>query len=288
MGCLFFLLWGISACNHPQQKTIAPPKDTAIPTEIIQQYIGKTCISLLNRRPTEQELTQYTRTLSSQQLSVDAVKGFVNSLIAQSEYPETLYKVAMGQLLNHIYNPDSSQLQITIDIWKSLKPTIDQSQKEIDAEVERLIGLQRIPKDLASEFLDNIGLQKRLTHNSYYDFVNMGTENFVVSVFENFLLRYPTAFELEQGKKMVDGSKARIFGQYGNSKTDFVRIFFDSPEYFEGQVRQLFLKHLFREPSSEEMVELTRTFMQSKNYAALQRHILTLDEYIGWKKGGQL
>ena len=32
----------------------------------------------------------------------------------------------------------------------------------------------------------------------------MGTENFVVAMFQHFLLRYPTDSELESAKDMVD------------------------------------------------------------------------------------
>lgn len=134
--------------------------------------------------------------------------------------------------------------------------------------------------------MDEIGLHRRLSYNSYYDFVNMGTENFVVSMFQNFFLRYPTLSELERGKKMVDGKPAVLLGKKGSSKSDFVDILFKSTDYFEGQVRKLFLRSLFREPTSEEMVFYTRSLKASRDLKALKKQVYSLDEYVGLE--GQL
>ena len=107
----------------------------------------------------------------------------------------------------------------------------------------------------------------------------MGTENFVVATFQNFLFRYPTNVELDNAKTMVDGLPASLFLLSGNSKADFIDIFFDSDDYFEGQVISLYHKYLFRDPDTEEMYRLTTEYFQSHNYQDLQLSILTSDEY---------
>ena len=55
-----------------------------------------------------------------------------------------------------------------------------------------------------------------------YDEINMGTENFVVSIFQNFFHRYPTAAELYSASNMVDGNQSTIFNTNGSSKKDFI------------------------------------------------------------------
>ncbi len=109
----------------------------------------------------------------------------------------------------------------------------------------------------------------------------MGSLNFVVSLYQNFLRRYPTENELNNGIVMVDGDFAIVFQQSGNSKSDFINIFFASNDYFEGQVRDLYLRYLFREPTSSESATLTIQYKNSKDYKALQRTILATNEFIG-------
>jgi hypothetical protein len=109
----------------------------------------------------------------------------------------------------------------------------------------------------------------------------MGTENFVRATYENFLFRYPTEYELEQAKTMVDGFNSILFLENGNSKDDFLDIFFDSDDYYESRARDLYNKYLFREPDSEEMVEGAILYKQSDDYKLLQKSILTMDEYVG-------
>jgi hypothetical protein len=148
-------------------------------------------------------------------------------------------------------------------------------------EIDRLIEMQNIPADLASDAINTIELHRRCVNNYFYDQLNMGSLNFVVSVFQNFLYRYPTVNELDEGIKMVDGQSAILFLQAGTTKDDFLNIFFNSDDYFEGQVRNLYLRYLFREPSSAEMSIEATQYKQDKDYIKLQKSILSEDEYIG-------
>ena len=52
----------------------------------------------------------------------------------------------------------------------------------------------------------------------------MGTENYVVSMFQNFLHRYPTLAELKT-QHMVDGEQANCFGVNGDSKSNLMIYF---------------------------------------------------------------
>jgi hypothetical protein len=111
----------------------------------------------------------------------------------------------------------------------------------------------------------------------------MGTENFVISMFQHFMFRYPTLQELEDGKKMVDGFYAYLFYQEGNTKDDFIRIFFDSDAFYEGRVRDLYKRYVFREPLIQELKNGTDLYKTTNNYKAVQKLILTSDEFVGIK-----
>jgi hypothetical protein len=111
----------------------------------------------------------------------------------------------------------------------------------------------------------------------------MGTENFVVSCFQHFLSRYPTAHELEQSKKMVDGTPAVLFLQSGQSKKEFISIFFSSWDYYEGLVVNLYSRLLYRKPTSVEMGLATQKFQQSMDYEQMQKDILVTNEFAGIK-----
>ena len=100
-------------------------------------------------------------------------------------------------------------------------------------------------------------------------------------MFQHFLFRYPTVQELDDGREMVDGFQSIAFLQIGDSKEDYMDIFFASGDYFEGQVRSLFLKYLFREPTSGELLPLVTAYRSNLDYFLLQAEILSLDEYIG-------
>lgn len=58
-------------------------------------------------------------------------------------------------------------------------------------------------------------------------------------------------------------------------------IILNTGNYFESQVRELYLRYLFRQPSSEEMVQLGASYKANLDYKALQKSILSSDEYVG-------
>ena len=109
----------------------------------------------------------------------------------------------------------------------------------------------------------------------------MGSENFVVSTYQNFLFRYPTNAELAAGKNIVDGNTSVVFLKVGKSKYDYIKIFFGTDDYYEGQVRYIFKKYLFREPSSAEIYLYSDIYKSTNDYKELEKAVFSLDEYAG-------
>ena len=145
----------------------------------------------------------------------------------------------------------------------------------------RMLKLQEVLPGLGNGTISNIEMHKRMVNNNFYDEINMGTENFVVSMFQSFMQRYPTLSELENGTLMVNGNNASLFFIAGNGKEDFINIFIGSDEYFTGQTNILFNRYLFRDPTSEESINFSLDYINSQDYKLLQRRILSSNEFVG-------
>lgn len=257
----------------------APP-DGTISNVIKENYVNKTYISLLGRKPVASELSAGLTVLNQNNLSPANRIQFLDDVLSKPGYNQRLYDIAVADLLNNL---DTAQVSQMIYVFGLLltDPQYQQQWPQIQAEKTKLELLKSSVADLEAGTLDVIGLHQRCINNYFYDQLNMGTENFVVSMFQHFLYRYPTQNELDEGKKIVDGFSGVLFLQTGNNKNDFIQIFFGSTNYFEGQVRDLYKRYLFREPTSTESAEQAADYKSLKDYQELQKFILSTNEYVG-------
>ncbi len=278
-----FIILCFEGCKKDEQVIIpgneAPP-DHTIPNSTKENYINKVYISVLGREPDSSEFSRSFSILNQNNLSVANRKQFLDSVLAAPVYNDRLYQIARTELLNDL---DTNDITLYIYVFQGLlADTVNAAfWPQIIAEKKRLDTLKMVSADLASGSIDIIELHRRCVNNFFYDEINMGTENFVVSIFQNFLFRYPTASELSESKTMVDGQNATVFYTIGRTKNEFINILFTSNNYFEGQVRTLFVRYLFRQPSSAELSSYTVMYKNSMDYKGLQKEILSLNEYVG-------
>lgn len=283
LSLLFFFMLMLSSCKKDKEIIVdgntAPP-DGTIPNVVKENYVNKSYISVLGRKPTSVELSDGIAILNQHNLSMADRSELLDEIFAKPGYNQRLYDMAIATLLN---NPDTAQITTFIAVFQLLltDPQYQSQWPVIQAEKTKLENLKKSVADLNSGTIGIIGLHKRCVNNYMYDQVNMGTENFVISMFQNFMYRFPTQEELAQGKLMVDGFEGVLFLQTGTVKDDFINIFFGCNNYFEGQVRDLYLKYLFREPTSVEMSDKATIYKNSLDYKALQKAILSSDEYAG-------
>ena len=123
-------------------------------------------------------------------------------------------------------------------------------------------------------------VEKNFSDNWFYDQINMGADNFVISVYAHFLNRFPTKFELTQGKNMVSGHPAILFFKNGKCKDDFLSIFFQSDEYLQNQIINIYQKIFFRNPSNLELVNNLNRFKAEPSIAVLERTLLASEEFV--------
>ena len=195
------------------------------------------------------------------------------------EYYNNLFKLESEHLL---LGADTSDINQNIHVLNVLLSNSQGLDSIYFAEnLARMMKLQEVLPGLVNGTILNIEMHKRMVDNGFYDEINMGTENFVVSMFQNFINRYPTLFELQSGKTMVDGGNASIFLVSGNGKEDFINIFLESDEYFTGQTNILFNRYLFRAPTSEESINFSLDYINTQDYQLLQSRILSTNEFIG-------
>lgn len=282
-GLVLIIFSSFFACKKYEIKDIdisKLPKDSTITEAAKENYINKLFILLLGRKADSTEFSQSLTLLNAGNTSLAAREQLFDYITIKPEYYINLYKIARKDLMDdtdtslirYDFNEYTSRLQDInyIDSWPYYQEVVN----------ENFLLLQ-IPSQLPAGNINMIDVHKRCIDNLYYDEINMGTENFVVSMFQHFFLRYPTNAELASSKNMVDGTESVIFLQNGSSKSNFIQIFFNTGNYFEGQVRILYEKYLFRQPTASELSETTSQYQNHKDYKKLQKLILTKSEFLG-------
>lgn len=277
------VLSALGSCTKEELTTIngnvAPP-DSTIASTIYTGYINKAYIALSGREPTSDELNNAMALLTENKLSVESRAEMIATIMTKEAYRSNLYLVAGDKLLNGY---DTSEIQLYRGVLSNAlqDSSLMFAWPQVQEQLTTLDLLLSIPQDVYSNQITVKEMYRRMANNYVYDQINMGSENFVLSIFDHFLLRYPTEAELREGVTMVDGFNALLFLTEGDSKSDFLDIFFNCNEYYEGQVRDLFQRHLFREPTDEELAQFTILFKNSDDFSTLQSAILSTDEYVG-------
>jgi hypothetical protein len=273
-----------TACKKESQVVVidgnqAPP-DYTISEIVKENYVNKVYISVLGRKPEAAEITSGLSFINQHNLSIADRQAFLDDVLAKPEYNQRLYEINSIKLLNTF---DTAAINAQLAVFQFV--LTDSSYVSVfdiaHFEINRLQQLKNIPIDLNNGTLNTIGMHRRLINNYFYDQINMGTQNFVVSTFQHFMDRYPTDNELLQGKDMVNGLAAIIFLTQGNTKDNYMDIILNTDNYFESQIRELYLRYLFRQPTSVEMTKYAVSYKSDLDYKKLQKEILSLDEYIG-------
>lgn len=255
------------------------PADSTITQVELENYINRTHIALLNRKPTASEFTQsiqqldinrydrairdaYITNIQDMQRSKWAVWQFLSDRILDGTDTADVYWSAQW----YQQRVDNSGTQNEQDYWQGL---LDRTNNNIatlngwysnDSTYDALIAwMVRMP---------------------VYDEINMGTENFVVSIYQHFYHRYPTDHELEQASDMVDRQWALLYGANGNSKADFIEIFIAQGEFKQGIIINVFESYLNRLPTTAESDRFLDHLSNDWDYQQLQRYLLTASEFV--------
>lgn len=276
--------WTLGACTQETDLITVPnntaPPDYTVSLVVMENYVSKSYISLLGRKPLESEASAGMALLSRNNAAPDDRKLFLQGVIQNGEFHRRMYDVARAEILA---NMDTTDIRDRIVVFTLLlnDPQYADFYDLIQAEIDRLNRLREIPQALRDGLIDRIEMHRRCADNSFYDDINMGSQNFVLSLFEYFLGRYPSESEEAAAILMVEGFDAVVFLREGNSKSELIDIFFESHDYFEGQVIDVYRDFLFRTPNSSEMAAATTQYKTTHDFEALLIDILASDEYLG-------
>jgi len=255
------------------------PADSTITQIELENYINKTHIALLNRKPTQAELNQ-----SLQQLDVDRYNRSIRDTYVLGIQDLDRSKWAIWQFLSDriLDGIDTTQVRESADIFQyRVDNSGTQNEKDywqwlLDRTNNNLVALEGWYNQ-DSTYNSLVGWMVRMP---IYDEINMGTENFVVSIYQHFYHRYPTDHELTQASKMVDRQWGLLYGVNGNSKADFLNIFLNQGEFQQGLIINAFESYLNRIPSTIESDKHHHHLNNGWDYLKLQRYLLTSSEFI--------
>ena len=278
--CFFGISMLLSSCGRD---TIVPvdnfPADSTITQVELENYINRTHIALLNRKPTASEFSQSIQQLDINRYDRDIRDAYITSIQDMQRSRWAVWQFLSDRILDGTDTADvywsaqryqqrvnNSSTQTEQDYWQGL---LDRTNNNIatlngwysnDSTFDALIGwMVRMP---------------------VYDEINMGTENFVVSIYQHFYHRYPTDHELEQASDMVDRQWGLLYGTNGNSKADFIGIFTTQGEFKQGIIINVFESYLNRLPTTFETDRFLNHLSNGWDYQKLQRYLLTDSEFV--------
>lgn len=280
----FALLCLVSACTKEDiiVPGNVPPPDKTIDSTVIEVFVGKAYVNLMGREPIGNEKQLAINQLKAGGFQESSRKQFIDGLLATNEFKNNVYQTAR---IEYLQNFDSTDFAQQAFVYAQLlnQPQYAPFYDLIQQEITKLNELMSARTQFMAGTIDHRTLLKRMVNNYFYDQINMGTENFVISTFQHFFFRYPTISELSNGKQMVDGNNATLLLQTGSTKTDYLNIFFGSDDFYEGQVRYVFLKFLTRNPTPAEMALYAAAYKNSNNFTAIYSAALSTSEYAGLK-----
>lgn len=275
------IAFNFTAC---EKETVIVPDNTipphnAVSTVQVQNFINKSYIDLIGRKPNSIESDNALTYLFNNDYSNAAKTKIIEDLQASQDYYNWLFQLFKSKYLNAINDGEIQRIkQVLTNLQRQYSPG-DPLYSFFQIRIDELQDLQ----DSATDFYnDEIGINEfvaRQTLNQIYDDINMGSENFVLACFENMFNRQPTDSELERGTRMVNGNPEFLFLETGNSKGDFVEIATNAPEFYQGLIVDLHINLLGRNPNSSEIASFLNDFISNQNFKEIQKNIMISEEY---------
>jgi hypothetical protein len=258
------------------------PTDPTVNNNIYEDYVNRSYIIAMGREPSSAEFTADYNLIYDAKLSAASRQTFADSIFSDADYRLHSYEETRFDLLQ---TNDTQEMLLMIAVFDSalVNPALAPFHPIYQMERNRMqLTLDAKNLYLAGS-IDIKEVHKRLVNNFLFDQINMGSQNFVLAVFQHLINRNPTQYELSSSVAMVDGVNSIVFLQLGNSKDNFLDIIFSSLNYHEGQIFKLYEKYLLRTPDTQEMTSATQNYFTTNDYEKAQKNIITTNEFVGLK-----
>lgn len=285
------VLLGLSSCSKTEKvyenKVIGgnePPPYLGVSRIQIKNYINGMYIDFVGDEPTDAVLEAATDLLIANELEEATRETIILDILADTSHKQRLWDLTSVRCLNGFsyqqVDLEKQQAEYLSDFSKTMGDTL--LSYLFDKQVSQFSALLDAKDDLES---GSIGLGEYYSlfcYNAVYDEINMGSENFVLGVFEDLLFRAPTTIELFNSVAMADGTPGTLFLQDGDTKPNFLEILTSNEEFFQGFIIDAFQLLLARQPTSVEMNDLGTELFTSGDYKDIYLEIAKSEEYAGF------
>ncbi|MAO71134.1 MAG: hypothetical protein CMD02_01325 [Flavobacteriales bacterium] len=292
ISCIVFI---ISSCKR--EDNIIPnnnaPYYGEIPTLLLENYVNRCYIDLLGREPLDDEMIEDVQFLRDNEVTIDSRDQLLYKLQFDTTFIEgdssynqayfhRFYELVKVRLIEGAANSyiNSENANWLFEYEKdSIAGNMINAYKRL-LEYNKLNDILKSEKQYRNGVISVSEYHRRMVYNSIYDDINMNTFNYINAIFDNLLFRYPTSYEFNECKLMIDDNSTQILmGSSGNCKYDVASIICNSDEFYEGLVNWSFITFLGREANVQERDELMNNLIMYNDYQRIQRIILCSDEY---------
>jgi hypothetical protein len=283
---IFFVISLLFSCKKGDYNVITnnePPPDNTVENVYKADYIQRSYLALLGRTPSNTEINTGMALLSNNNANEADRLAFLATLFSQTAYQKWQFSIDNINLME-----GDAIDQGAIDYWRNeytqglADPDYAVYYNELNYKLQQINRLDAIYEDYLSGVSKQAELHRALVDNDIYYFKNSNT-HLLSRIFTYFLLREPTlseidVFDIAYGN---GGIEVSLLLEKVKTRADVMKTIFNSTEYYEGQVRTLFLRYLYREPTSLELEKYVKQYKLDKNYMNLQRSIMITDEFLG-------
>ena len=151
----------------------------------IQSYVNKTYIDLLGRELLDVELTSAPSDLKSNHLDYASREQLLTNLMESEEYYQRFYEIHQ---ISYLLGVTNEELDFTILIYESERDQAIQNGNNALAqlyniELDLMYALRNARVNYQNGEITINEFMSRITRNQFYEEVNMGAENYVLSCF---------------------------------------------------------------------------------------------------------
>jgi hypothetical protein len=260
-----------------------PPPDNTVENVYKADYIQRSYLALLGRTPSNTEINTGMALLSKNNANEADRLAFLATLFSQTAYQKWQFSIDNINLMEGSATDQDLIDYLRVEYTQQLAdPDYVVYYNELNYQMQQINRLDAVYEDYLSGVAAQSEMHRALVDNDIYYYKNSNI-HLLTRIFTYFLLREPTlseidVFDIAYGS---GGIEVSFLLEKVKTRDEVMKTIFNSTEYYEGQVRTLFLRYLYREPTSLELEKYVKQYKLDKNYMNLQRSIMITDEFLG-------
>ena len=268
-----------------------------IPKVILQNYINRLFIDLIGREALDAEMIAEENTFRENNISISSREKLITKLQTDTAYVfgdssykhayfNRFYELCKARVLEAASN-EYIMGEAGIANYGAISDSLAGDSLHYSISKKNVRNYILVIEAERAYRLDSIEIKDvfaRMLNNGVYDQINMNTFNFLNSTFNDLFFRFPTTNEFNAGYPMIEYNTAEIlFGKSAQDKGGYLSILVNSDEFYEGIIYWMYKNLLAREPSTQEVVDMMKSFFNDHDVKKVQLHIMRSDEYANFK-----